>query len=58
MIAFAPAAHAPLTVVTRGDAVESVHAGSVAVVDADGTLLYAAGDPHVRTFTRSALKPL
>ena len=32
--------------------------GSVAVVDRDGHLLYAAGDPHALTFTRSALKPL
>ena len=29
----------------RGDAVESVHYGSVAVVDRDGRLLFAAGDP-------------
>jgi L-asparaginase II len=38
--------------------VESVHAGSVAVVDRHGRLLYAAGDAHTLTFTRSALKPL
>ncbi len=31
--------------VTRGDAVDSVHYGSVAVVDRDGRLIYAAGDP-------------
>ncbi|MBA3505451.1 MAG: asparaginase [Betaproteobacteria bacterium] len=49
---------APLTVVTRGDAIESTHFGSVAVVDREGTLLYAAGDPFTLTFTRSALKPL
>ncbi len=48
----------PLTVVTRGTAIESMHAGSVAVVDRAGRLLYAAGDPHTLTFTRSALKPL
>lgn len=52
------AAHAPLTVMTRGGAVESVHMGSVAVVDGEGRLLYAAGDPEARTYTRSALKPL
>ncbi len=51
-------AHVPLTVVTRGGAVESVHMGSVAVVDRAGTLLFAAGDPEAPTFTRSALKPL
>ncbi len=42
---------------TRGGVVESVHIGSVAVVDRHGRLLYAAGDPHALTFTRSALKP-
>jgi len=50
--------HAPLAVVTRGDAIDAVHHGSVAVVDRDGALLYAAGDPHFLTMTRSALKPL
>lgn len=50
--------HAPLAVVSRGDATESVHYGSVAVVDADGHLLFSAGDPHFMTTTRSALKPL
>jgi len=50
--------HVPLAVVTRGDATDSVHYGSVAVVDRDGQLLYAAGDPHYLTTTRSALKPL
>jgi len=52
------AAHVPLAVATRGPAVESIHYGSVAVVDRSGRLLYAAGDPHVLTFTRSALKPV
>jgi len=49
---------APLTVFTRGGAIESTHFGSVAVVDREGTLLYAAGDPFTLTFSRSALKPL
>ena len=52
------AGHVPLTLVTRGDTVECVHTGSVAVVDVDGRILYAAGDPESLTFTRSALKPL
>ncbi len=52
----------PLVETTRGFAdtgynVENVHYGSVAVVDAGGKLLWSAGDPHVMTFTRSALKP-
>jgi len=50
--------HAPLAVETRGGVEESVHFGSVAVVDRDGRLLFAAGDPGVLTFTRSTLKPL
>ncbi|TMH35557.1 MAG: asparaginase [Betaproteobacteria bacterium] len=50
--------HVPLARVTRGNAVDSVHYGSVAVVDAEGRLKFAAGDPHYLTTTRSALKPL
>ena len=53
----ANAKHAPLAVVTRGDAIDSVHIGSVAVVDRYGQLLHAAGDPHYLTVTRSTLKP-
>jgi L-asparaginase II len=49
--------HVPLVIATRGGASESVHYGSVAVVDRTGTLLYAAGDPQFLTMTRSALKP-
>ncbi|MBC7416269.1 MAG: asparaginase [Herminiimonas sp.] len=51
------ARHAPLAEVTRGEAVESLHAGSVAVVDTSGRVLYAAGDPECLTFTRSTIKP-
>jgi L-asparaginase II len=50
--------HVPLTEVVRGRAVESVHYGAVAVVDRDGNVLHAAGDPSALVFTRSALKPL
>jgi len=50
-------AHAPLAVVTRGSVDESVHCGSVAVVDRHGRLLRGAGDPGFLTMTRSALKP-
>ena len=35
-----------------------MHYGSVAVVDVAGRLLFAAGDPHYLTTTRSSLKPL
>lgn len=47
----------PLIAVTRGDQVECIHHGSVAVVDISGKLLYQAGDPHFITFSRSTLKP-
>jgi L-asparaginase II len=52
----------PLVETTRGFAdtgytAENVHRGSVAVVDASGTLLWYCGDPHAMTFTRSAIKP-
>lgn len=42
---------------TRGDLVESLHRISVAVLDADGQLVAAAGDPHLVTWWRSAAKP-
>lgn len=48
---------APLAEVTRGGQVESIHFGSVAVVNTRGDLLYQAGDPHFPTFTRSTIKP-
>src|ERR1022692_4447218 len=52
------APHTPLAIVSRGDATESVHYGSVAVVDGEGRLLFSAGDSEFLTTTRSALKPL
>jgi L-asparaginase II len=42
----------------RGDAVESEHAGSVAIVDADGTLALGLGDIDRPVFPRSAVKAL
>lgn len=49
--------HTPLVEVTRGSDVECIHAGSIAVVDTSGRLLYQAGNPHFLTFTRSTIKP-
>jgi L-asparaginase II len=46
-----------LTRVYRGTEVESVHRGSIAVVDARGRLIAFAGDPSLRTCLRSAAKP-
>jgi len=56
--AFRAPEHVPVAVVTRGDGVESIHWGSVAVADRAGRVLYAAGAPRASIFTRSALKPL
>ncbi len=53
----ATARHVPLAVATRGGIAESVHFGSVAVVDPAGRLLAWAGDPESLSFTRSACKP-
>lgn len=47
----------PLFEVTRGDVVESVHYGSIAVVDSTGTLLSYYGDPQAVAFLRSSAKP-
>ena len=48
----------PLVRVVRSGLVESVHAGHVAVCDADGRLLAALGDPFRVVFSRSSTKPL
>ena len=55
---------APLVEVTRRDVptgielTESVHVGHLALVDVDGTVEHAVGDPHAVVFPRSAVKPL
>jgi len=50
--------HEPLVAVLRGGHLESIHYGSIAVVDATGRLIYRAGDPEAVMFTRSTCKPL
>jgi L-asparaginase II len=47
----------PLFETTRGDIVESVHYGSIAVVDSHGELLASPGDPYAVAFLRSSAKP-
>lgn len=47
----------PLIETTRGPLVECQHWGAVAVADRDGRLLAQAGNPQVRVFTRSTIKP-
>ncbi len=44
--------------VYRNGVVESFHRGSAAVVNHEGKLLYAVGDPYFLTYMRSAAKPL
>lgn len=48
----------PMVNVYRGGFLESMHEGSVAIVDDEGRLIAWAGDPAFRTFIRSAAKPL
>ncbi|RAX48133.1 asparaginase [Arthrobacter sp. AQ5-05] len=51
-------AHAPLAVQTRGLLVESVHYGSLAALDPNGSTVLTRGEPGARIYPRSALKPL
>jgi L-asparaginase II len=43
---------------TRGDAVESVHCGALAILDADGSVVGSMGDIERPIFPRSAVKVL
>jgi len=47
----------PLFETTRGDLVESVHYGCIAVVNSDGKLIASYGDPQTVAFLRSSAKP-
>jgi L-asparaginase II len=47
----------PLFKVTRGRIIESVHYGSIAIVDANGKLISSYGDPNAVVFLRSSAKP-
>lgn len=48
----------PIAYITRGDGIEAVHYGSVAVVNAEGRLTHFFGDPTRVSMTRSAIKPI
>ncbi len=48
----------PLVAMWRGDVAENVFRGSIAVVDQQGRLIAACGDPHYLTYMRSCAKPL
>lgn len=47
----------PLVNVLRGETVESVHLGALAVCDAIGALYASIGDPAIVTYMRSSAKP-
>lgn len=47
----------PLVELTRGEIVESIHFGALAVADQNGRLLAWYGDPEMVTFLRSTAKP-
>jgi L-asparaginase II len=47
----------PLYELTRGEIVESIHFGSIAVSDSQGRLVAWYGDPNTETFLRSSAKP-
>src|SRR5512137_1108875 len=48
----------PIFQLTRGDIVESLNFGAIAVVEAGGRLAAWYADPSLVTFTRSSAKPL
>ena len=53
------ASYNPLTVeVTRGDMVESRHLGAAVVMDRQGKVVHAWGDPDRVVYPRSAIKPV
>ena len=47
-----------LVEVTRGDLVESLHRGAVAVAEPDGSIVLALGDIDRPVFPRSAVKSI
>jgi len=51
-------ANPTLIEVTRGDLVESVHRGSIAIANAKGEIVLALGDLEAPVYPRSSLKPI
>ncbi|MFO8035280.1 MAG: asparaginase [Anaerolineales bacterium] len=47
----------PIYHFTRGEIVESIHYGAIAVVNARGDLIASHGDPETTTYLRSTAKP-
>lgn len=48
----------PLVALIRGQQIESIHSGAVAICDPAGRLKAAIGDPGLMTYLRSVAKPL
>jgi L-asparaginase II len=53
-----PDAFVPVAIADRSGFDESVHFGAAVVVDADGAVLFQAGDPDVEIYPRSSMKPV
>jgi len=49
--------HIPLVEITRGNVVESIHFGSLAIAQPDGKILFSVGDTTSLFFLRSTAKP-
>jgi L-asparaginase II len=47
-----------LAEVTRSGVVESVHAGHIVLLNADGSILFQKGDPTLNIYSRSSLKSI
>jgi L-asparaginase II len=47
-----------LAEVTRSEVVESVHAGHLVLLNADGSILFQMGDPTLDIYSRSSLKSI
>jgi L-asparaginase II len=50
--------HAPVAITRRSGFDESFHFGSAVALAGDGSVAFTAGDPDLRLYPRSALKPL
>lgn len=53
-----PSSFVPVAVTDRSGFDESVHHGAVVVLDAEGEVVWSAGDPSVVIYPRSSMKPL
>lgn len=49
--------YSPIFELNRGDTIESIHFGAVAIMDRDGALYAWYGDPEAVSFLRSTAKP-